>query len=115
MTLVMLMSASCLDGFYLVSLESWQQALGFMSGQCWLETYRAGSRVGDLPSVGHPLVIGTLLVSKGSIEDHSNVSHGVDTHCRAFENRAASKGEKKQKKNVKKKKNCQKDNKNGAK
>lgn len=43
--------------------------------------------VWDLPSVGHPLVIGPLLVSEGPIEHHADVSHGIDAHCRAFEHR----------------------------
>lgn len=54
----------------------------------WAETHRARPRVGDLPSVGHPLIVGTLLVGEGSVEDHTYVSHGVDTHCWAFEDRA---------------------------
>lgn len=60
--------------------------------QCGFETHRAGSRVGDLPSVGHPLVIGTLLVGEGSVEDHADVGHGVDTNCWAFKHRAVMRG-----------------------
>ena len=52
------------------------------------EAYRARSRVGDLPVVGHPLVVGSLLVGEGSVEDHADVSHGVDADRRALEHRA---------------------------
>lgn len=58
--------------------------MGFL---CGFETHRAGSGVGDLPRVGHPLVIGTLLVGEGSVEDHADVGHGVDAHRRAFKHR----------------------------
>lgn len=51
---------------------------------CMFITHSARSGVGDLPSVSHPLVVGPFLVGKRAIEDHTNVSHGVDTHCRAF-------------------------------
>lgn len=50
-------------------------------GVCGFEAHRAGARVRDLPSVGHPLVIGTLLVGKRSVEHHADVSHGVHTNC----------------------------------
>lgn len=50
-------------------------------GSVSAEAHRARARVRDLPSVGHPLVIGTLLVGEGSVEDHANVGHGVDTNC----------------------------------
>lgn len=45
-----------------------------------VEAHRAGSRVGDLPCVGHPLVIGAFLVREGSVENHADVSHGVDAN-----------------------------------
>ena len=48
-------------------------------------TYSAGPRVGDLSGVGDPLVVGALLVGEGSVEDHADVSHGVDADRRAFE------------------------------
>lgn len=59
-----------------------QLALSFnVWGQPQFETHCAGSRVGDLPAVGHPLVIGTLFVGEWSVEDHADVSHGVHTNC----------------------------------
>lgn len=59
------------------------------------KAYCAWAGVGDLPGVGHPLVSGTFLVGKGSIEDHANVSHGVDANGRAFEDRTETRrGEK---------------------
>lgn len=82
----MLKPASSFGGFFLNSkLEtspcdaslSWDLCVGSVRG----EAHRAGSRVGYLPSVGHPLVIGALLVGKGAIEDHANVGHRVDTNC----------------------------------
>lgn len=47
-------------------------------------THSARSWVRDLPSVRHPLVVGPLLVGKRPVEDHPDVSHGVDAHRRAF-------------------------------
>ncbi len=53
----------------------------FVWGQSGFKAHSARSGVGDLPSVGHPLVIGTLFVGEGSVEDHADVGHGVDTNC----------------------------------
>lgn len=80
----MLMPASCSDDFYLRSKSDRSRCYCcrvHVWGQCGFKTHRARSRVGDLPSVGHPLVIGTLLVGEGSVEDHADVGHGVDTNC----------------------------------
>lgn len=52
-------------------------------------THSARSRVGNFPSVRHPLVVGPFFVGKRPIEDHTDVSHGVDAHRRAFEHRSA--------------------------
>lgn len=57
--------------------------------------YSARSRVGDLPRVCHPLIVGPLLVSKRSVEDHTDVSHGVDAHRRAFKHSSGEKAENK--------------------
>ena len=56
-------------------------------------THSARSWVGDLPSVCHPLVVGPLLVGKRPVEDHTDVSHGVDAHRRAFEHRSGGRQE----------------------
>lgn len=58
-------------------------------------THCARSWIGDLPSVCHPLVVGPFLVGKRPIEDHTDVSHGVDAHCRAFEDGSGGVQEKK--------------------
>ena len=54
---------------------------------CVCVTYSAGPRVGDLPGVGDPLVVGALLVGEGPVEDGQDVSHVVHAHGRAFEHR----------------------------
>lgn len=56
-------------------------------------TYSARSWVGDLSSVCHPLIVGPLLVSKRAVEDHTDVSHGVDAHSRAFKHSSVEKAE----------------------
>lgn len=58
-----------------------------------LRTHSARSWVGDLPSVSHPLVVGSLLVGKRPIENHTDVSHGVDTHRRAFKHSSGGRQE----------------------
>lgn len=58
-------------------------------------THSARSWVGDLPSVRHPLVVGPLLVGKRSVEDHTDVGHGVDAHSRAFKHSSGGGQEKK--------------------
>lgn len=58
-------------------------------------TYSARPRVGDLPSVCHPLIVGPLLVSKRAVEDHADVSHGVDAHRWAFKHGSVEKAENK--------------------
>lgn len=50
--------------------------------------YCSRARVRDLARVGRPLVVVPVLVGEGSVKDVADVSHGVDTHCRAFEHRA---------------------------
>lgn len=57
--------------------------------------YSSRSWVGDLPGVCHPLIVGALLVSKGAVEDHTDVSHGVDAHRRAFKHSSVQKTENK--------------------
>lgn len=58
-------------------------------------THSARSWVGNLPSVCHPLVVGPFLVGKRPIEDHTDVSHGVNAHSRAFEDGSGGGQEKK--------------------
>lgn len=58
-------------------------------------THSARSWIRDLPSVCHPLVVGPFLVGKWPIEDHTDVSHGVDAHCRTFKDRSGGVQEKK--------------------
>jgi len=50
--------------------------------------HSAWARVRDFASVGCPLIVVTMFVREGSIEDISDVSHRVHTHSRAFKHRA---------------------------
>lgn len=51
-------------------------------------TYCSRPWVGDLPSVLSPLVIMTMFVGEGSVEDVADISHRVDADRRALEHRA---------------------------
>lgn len=55
------------------------------------ETHSPWTRVGDFTSVRSPLVVVTVFVREGPIEDVSDISHRVHTHSRAFKHRAEEK------------------------
>lgn len=48
-------------------------------------THHAWSRIGDPALVGPPLLVGALLVSEGSVEGFSDVSHAVNAHGKTLE------------------------------
>ena len=52
------------------------------------KTYRSGPRIGDPARVFRPLVVVSVFVGEGSVEDVAYVGHGVDAHRRALEHRA---------------------------
>lgn len=68
------------------------------SSNIYVLTHSARSRVGDFPSVWHPLIVRAFLVGKWPIKDHTDVSHRVHTHCRAFKHRSGGGQEEKKRK-----------------
>lgn len=57
-------------------------------------THHPWSWIRDPAFISSPLVVGTLFVSKGSVESFSDVSHTVNTHSKSLEHIAVEeKGE----------------------
>lgn len=54
-------------------------------------THSSRPRIRDFASVGCPLIVVTMFVREGSIEDISDVSHRVHTYSRAFKHRPGEK------------------------
>lgn len=61
--------------------------LGSPCFECISETYCSRSGVGDLAGVLCPLVIVTVFVGKGAVENIADVRHRVHADCRALEHR----------------------------
>lgn len=56
-----------------------------------LNTHHPWARIGHSALIGHPLVVGSFLVGKGSQERSADVIHCVDTDCSTTKHR--TKGE----------------------
>lgn len=59
------------------------------SSLAWPGTHHAGAGEGHLAPIGSPLVLGTILVGKGPLEDLPDVFHVIQADRKALEHGTA--------------------------